>query len=142
MVSGGSALLLLGLMFVHWYGVELVNTSLLLFKIESTLPGKSAWGALGWISVVLAITVAVTLIASTLRVVGVSRRVFLTGEVLVTGLGLLSTALIAYRIIDPPVFFVEGPITAEGSVEPVVVVALLAATGIAVGGWLELRDDR
>jgi len=141
-VSGLSALLLLCLMFFHWYGVELVNTSDLLFQVESAQPGKSAWAALGWISAVLALAVGVSLIDAMLRIVGVGRKLSVVGDVAVFGLGILSVALMVFRLIEPPVFFVEGPITSEGAVEPVMFVALVAAVGIAVGGWLGLRDDK
>ena len=128
-------------MFFHWFGVKLVNTSNLLFGIQSVEPGKSAWEALEYIPIFLAITIVVTLAAVVRRSVTASPKLSLPVDSLVAILGLISMLLILFRIIDPPTFRVEELITSEGTVQPPIFLALLAAAGIAFGGWRNMRED-
>lgn len=134
-ISSVSAILLFVLMFFHWFGVKLVNTSTLLFAIQSVEPGKSAWEALEFIPIVLTITIFVTLAVAALRLVSASPEPSLPANSLVAILGLVSMLLILFRIVDPPTFSVEETITSEGTVQAPIFLALLAAAGIAFGGW-------
>jgi hypothetical protein len=56
-------------------------------------------------------------------------------------LGLVSVLLIVVRIVDPPVFDVEPTITTEGAVQFPIYPALLAAAGIAYGGFRAMREE-
>jgi hypothetical protein len=140
-LSSISAILLLITMFFHWYGVEASNTSNLLFAIQSTEPGKNAWEALDFIPVFLLLTSTATLGVSALYLVNAVRSSRMALNAMVAILGCVSTLLIAYRILKPPVFGAERTITLEGTVQFPIVLALLAATGIAVGGWWAMRED-
>ena len=60
----------------------------------------------------------------------------------VATLGLVSTLLILFRIVDPPVFSVEPTVTFEGAVQWPIFLALAAAAGIACGGCLALQTER
>ncbi len=56
-------------------------------------------------------------------------------------LGIVSALLIAFRIIEPPVFYVESTIRTEGAVQLPMVLALLSALGIAFGGlWARAEE--
>jgi hypothetical protein len=140
-ISSISAILLFVLMFFHWFGVKLVNTSNLLFAIQSVEPGKSAWEALEYIPIVLTITIVVTLAVPALRLVNALPKPSLPLNWLVAILGLVSMLLISFRIVDPPTFWAEPTITSEGTVQVPIFLALLAAAGITVGGWRTMREE-
>ncbi len=141
-IAGVAAILLLIFMFFHWFGAKAVNTSPLLFAIQSVLPGKNAWQALEVIPVVLLITILATLTVAVLRLTNSLRKDSAPVNAVVAILGLASVLLILYRIIDPPVFDVEPTITIEGAVQFPIFLALAAAAGITVGGFLALREER
>jgi hypothetical protein len=128
-------------MFFHWFGVKAVNTSNLLFAIQSVEPGKSPWEALEYIPIVLLITIIVTLSVAALRLTNAVRRFPVSVNALVAILGLVSMLLILYRIIDPPIFYVEITITDEGAAQLPIFLALLAAVGIAFGGCLAMLEE-
>jgi hypothetical protein len=128
-------------MFFHWFGVKLVNTSNLLFAIQSIEPGKSAWEALEYTPIVLLITIIVTLVVAVLRVTNAVRKPPVPVNAVVAILGVVSVLLILYRIINPPVFYVETTITSEGTVQLPIFLALLAAAGIALGACLATREE-
>lgn len=140
-ISSVSAILLFVLMLFHWFGVKLVNNSNLLFAIQSVEPGKSAWEALEYIPIVLTITIIVTLAVAALRRVNAFPKPSLLVNSLVAILGLVSMLLILFRIVDPPTFGVEETITSEGTVQTPIFLALLAAVGIAFGGWRAMREE-
>jgi hypothetical protein len=110
-------------------------------QIQSVEPGKSAWEALEYIPIVLTITIIVTLAVAALRLVSTSTRPSLPANSLVAILGLVSMLLISFRIVDPPTFGVEETITSEGAVQVPIFLALLAAAGIAGGGWRAMREE-
>jgi hypothetical protein len=134
-ISSGSAILLFVFMFFDWYGVKAVNTSPLLFAVQSVEPGKNAWEALDHISTVLLITILATLAVAALHLTNSVRKDSVPINVVVAMLGLVSVLLILFRIMDPPVFYVEPTITFEGTVQPPTFLALLAAAGIAYGSF-------
>jgi hypothetical protein len=128
-------------MFFHWFGVKAVNTSNLLFAIQSVEPGKSAWEALDYIPTVLLVTILATLAVAGLRVTNTLRKDAVPVNAVVAILGLASVLLILYRIFDPPVFYVEPTITFEGAVQFPIYLALLAAVGIVYGGFRAMREE-
>jgi len=140
-VASASAILLFILMFFHWFGVKAVNTSNLLFAIQSVQPGKNAWEALAVISIVLLITILATLSLAALRLTDSLREDSAPVNAVVALLGLASVLLILFRIFHPPVFNVEPTITTEGAVQFPIFFALAAAAGIAMGGLLATWDE-
>lgn len=136
-----SAIFLFVLMFFHWFGVEAVNTSNLLFAIQSVAPGKNAWEALDYIPTVLLITILATLAVAALRLTNALRRDSVPVNAVIAILGLASVLLIGFRIVDPPVFYVEPTITFEGAVQFPIFLALLAAAGIAYCGFRAMREE-
>jgi hypothetical protein len=140
-ISSVSAILLFVLMFFHWFGVKAINTSNLLFAIQSVEPGKSAWEALEYIPIVLLITIIATLAVAALRLTNAVRRTPIPVNALVAILGLVSALLILFRIVEPPIFYTEPTITIEGAVQLPIFLALAAAAGIAFGGCLAIREE-
>ena len=84
------------------------------------------------------ITIIVSLAVAVLRLTGAVHRLPVSVNGLVAVLGFASMALILFRIIDPPIFYVVSTITDEGAVRLPMFLALLAAAGIAFGGCLAL----
>ena len=105
-ISGVSAILLFVFMFFHWFGVKAINTSNLLFAIQSVEPGKSAWEALDYTPIVLLITIVATLAGVALRLENAVRGPSISVDAVVAILGIVSMLLILFRIVDPPVFSV------------------------------------
>jgi hypothetical protein len=127
-------------MFFHWFGVKATNTSSLLFAIQSTEPGKNAWEALAYIPIVLVIVILATLVVTALRLTNAVRMDVIPVNAVLAALGLVSTLLILFRIIAPPVFAVERTITYEGTIQVPIFFALLTAMGIAFGSVLAMRE--
>lgn len=139
-ISSISAVVLFALTFFHWYDVEVANTSNFLFAVEGGGPGRSAWGALEYTPIVLVIAVTATLVAAALRLTNAVRIPPLATNGVTAMLGVVSTLLIAFRIIDPPIFYTDLLIKSEGAVQVPIVLALLAALGIASGSCLALWE--
>lgn len=136
-----SAILLFVFMFFHWFGVKAVNTSNLLFDVRAGGAGKDAWDALDYTPTVLLITILAALAVAALRVTNSLRKDSLPVNAAVAILGLASVALIVYRIIDPPIFYVEPTVTFEGAVQLPIFLALAATAGIAYGGFRAMREE-
>ncbi len=141
-IAGASGIALILIMFIFkWFGVE-VNGGGLTFEGES----RNAFGAYGFIDVVLLVT---ALSAVALALIGASE-----GEVglpvamsaIVAGLGVLSVVLIIISIISPPEWSVAGVDIGDVPGADVtrkigVWLGLLAAIGVAYGGWRAMQEE-
>jgi magnesium-transporting ATPase (P-type) len=136
-----SAILLFVVMFFHWFGVEAINNSNLLFAIQGVEAGKSAWEALEYIPIVLVGTIVVTLVVAVWRLTNPVRNPLPQLNALVAILGFVSALLIFLRILEPPSFGTEELITFEGTVQLPIFLALAAAVGIVLGGCLAIREE-
>jgi len=146
-ISGISAILLYVSMCVDWFSVKVVNASNLLFLLEGPVSGESALEALDYIPVVLLITVVVTLAMAVSRLVSAVHEPRGPVNTVIAILGVVSMLLILFRIVDPPnlhspFFRSEGIFTEEVGLQFPIFLALLAAGGIALGGWLAMREER
>jgi hypothetical protein len=141
-VASVSAIALFILMFFNWFGAKTIMTfdsgSLVLLNVFE--PDRSAWEALAYIPFVLVVAISVTLTVAGLRLTPGSQLPIRVNAV-VGALGIASALLILYRIVDPPIFSDEPTYFVEGTVLRPIVLALLAAAGIAVGGFLALREE-
>jgi magnesium-transporting ATPase (P-type) len=139
-IASVSAILLFVCMFFDWFGVESSDDSFSLFSV-----GHSAWEALDYIPFVLLITIIVTLAVAVLRFKRVVLELPVSINAVVAILGVVSVLLIFFRIVDPPSFgsfgTAFGTVSAEGTVELGVVLALLAAAGIAFGSYRGMREE-
>jgi hypothetical protein len=138
-ISGISAILLFIFMFLHWFGSKDTG-ELRLFSV-----GRNAWEALDYIPIVLIITIIATLAMVVLRLTNGVHRPSIPINLAVAVLGIISVALILFRVVDPPNFgsFREiwGTITIEGTVQFPIFLALFAAAGVAIGGCLAMREE-
>lgn len=141
-ISGISAILLYVVMSFAWFGVEgSSRPNPLLIDLQASRPGKNAWEALDFISIVLLIAIIVALAGVILRIMDSVERLPIRIDVVVAIVGFVSVLLILLRILDPPTFGTEGFIVFEGTVQPPMFLALLSAAGIAFGGCLAVWEE-
>lgn len=99
----------------------------------------SAWESLNYISPVLAIAIAFTLVTVGFKAAGRSLGDVPVGP-LVLGLGVLAAVLVLFRLIDPVSFDVPG-YDLGGSREAGLFLGFAAALGMALGGYLAINED-
>jgi hypothetical protein len=137
-IAGVSAILLFVFMFFDWFGTQ-DSGALRLFSV-----GRSAWEALDYIPIVLVVAIVVALGVVALRLFDTTYEPPFRANAVVGVLGAISALLILFRIVDPPNFgsFREafGPVTIEGTAQFPIFLALVAALGIALGGYLATRE--
>jgi hypothetical protein len=92
---------------------------------------QNAWEAFGVVKYILVLTALAGVGLAALRLVARPPVSALAASTVAFGLGVLSTALVLYRVVDP----IEDSAREAG-----LFLGLLAAGGIALGGWLTLRD--
>jgi hypothetical protein len=138
-IAGGSAIELFAFMFLDWFGFKTSDSTFVLSGVR-----RSAWEALDYIPIVLVIAIIAALGLVALRHFASSSAVLISANAVVAILGIVSAGLIILRIINPPNFGTIGgpffPATFEGTVQLPVFFALVAAGGIALGGFLGMRE--
>jgi hypothetical protein len=142
-IASVSAILLFALMFLHWFSFEVsdpFNGGGLLDLLSRPRLAGSAWATLDYIPFVLVATMSVALVVSALRLTPDAQLPNRAGA-MVGMLGVTSALLILYRIVDPPSFETENALTYGGTTLLPVYLALMATAGIALGGFLALREE-
>ena len=131
MIAGGSAIALFFIMFIFdWFGVGgTIDTVVGSIDVGG---GANAWESFGFIDIVLLLTIGAAVAVGFMAASSSSINLPVAGSALVAGLGTLSTVLILYRIIDPP-FSADRKIG--------VFLGLIAAGGIAYGGWTAMQEE-
>lgn len=125
-VASASALVLFACMFLSWFN----------FGFET----ENAWEALHFISSILFLTIVASLGVALMKVTDRDLG-DIPGGLVILVLGALSVVLILFRLIDPvstPGF--EGGST-SASVEAGAFLGLIAAAGVAVGGYLATDSE-
>jgi hypothetical protein len=138
-IAGISAILLFIFMFFDWFGVEVSGAG----AFGGTVPGAggSAWDALEFIPIVLIVTIVVALISVGLRFSDSEYEPPVSLNVAVAVLGGLSTLLVLFRIIDPPSFGSFGGVSVDATVDFGIFLGLIAAAGIAYGGYRGMQEE-
>ena len=138
-IAGVSAVLLFIFMFFTWFGVEVSGSG----GFSGTVPGAggSAWAALDFIPIVLVVTIVVALINVFLRLSDSDYEPPVSLNVAVAILGGLSTLLVLYRVISPPGFGSFGGVSVDATLEIGIFLGLLAAAGIAFGGYRGMQEE-
>jgi hypothetical protein len=138
-VAAISAVLLFIFMFFTWFGVEVSGVG----GFSGSVPGAggSAWDALDFIPIVLMITIIAALAVAVLRLTDSAYEPPVSMNAVVAVLGGLSVLLILFRIVDPPSFGSFGGVSVDGTVEIGIFLGLIAAAGIAYGGYLAMKEE-
>lgn len=139
MIAGASGVALLLIMFIFsWFGVEASGGGF------SASAGANAWESFGFIDIILFITILVAVGGALMTANAQSVNTPVAVSAITAGLGILSVVLILFRIISPPDFGVGD----LGGIDGVdvgrkigVFLGLIAAGGIAYGGWSAMQDE-
>ena len=127
-IAALSGVVLLAVMFMSWFDVGGGSTSAVVVGLDTT---ENAWEAFQFIDVILAFAALAAIAAAVISAGGNSARAPLPPEPVAFGLGLLSTLLVLYRIINP-VF--------DAGRELGLFLGFLASAGIAAGSWMAMRE--
>ncbi|HEX2128070.1 MAG TPA: hypothetical protein VHF58_02525 [Solirubrobacterales bacterium] len=134
-IAGIAGIALLLIMFIFdWFSAEAGGAG---FEVSA---GGNAWEWFGFIDIVLFLTVlaAIALAAAAATANQVNTPVALSA--ITAGLGILSTLLILYRIIDPPGGDVEE-LGVDVGRDIGVWLGLISAAAIAYGGWRAMEEE-
>jgi hypothetical protein len=135
-IAGVSGIALILIMFIFkWFGLKAGVAG---FSVEGS---RNAWGSYGFIDIVLFITVVaavgLALISASETEVGLP----VAASAVVAGLGILSVVLIIISIISPPDFG-AGDISGIDQTRKIGVwLGLIAAIGVAYGGWRAMQEE-
>jgi hypothetical protein len=138
-IAGISAVLLFLFMFFGWFGVEISGEGGSVSFGSGA--GGNAWEALDLIRFVLLIAIVAALANAFLRLTDSGYEPPISMNVAVAVLGGLAALLVLYRVINPPDFGSFGGITAEATREFGLFLGLLAAIGIAFGGYKGMQEE-
>ena len=133
LIAGVSGAALIIIMFIGWWGAPEVTVETAVGTVTAGGGGSAnAWEAADFMDVIWFLTgaVAVALAVSTAMARTVALPV--AASAITTGLGILSTLLILYRIIDPPF---------DATRKIGVFLGLIAAAGVAYGGWQSMQEE-
>jgi hypothetical protein len=136
-IAGVSALLLFIFMFLDWYGVTISGGG----ETIDFGGGGNAWDALDFIPILLLIAVIATVAIVLIEASDTDIDLPVHGAAIVTVVGVVSFLLILFRIIDTPTFASFGGVDAEGSVKYGIFLSLIAAAGMAFGGWRTMQEE-
>jgi hypothetical protein len=142
LIAGISGVLLLLAIFLPWFGPSTITVEAFDRADEVTRQAggeppqrpdltESAWQAFSFVRYVLLFTALVGMRAGIAAVARPRGHSAIGATAVTAGLGILSSLLILYRLIDP---------IGEAGREYGLFVGLLAAIGVAVGGWLSLEE--
>jgi hypothetical protein len=130
MIAAGSGVLLFISLFLEWYNVTAKNA------FVSISRGASGWEALGFIDILLFVISVIVVGIAVAKAAGVLPNLPASTGFITLVLGGLAVLLVLYRIISIPD---DG----AGSLPGVdvgrsfgIFVALIAAAGVTVGGWM------
>jgi hypothetical protein len=137
LIAGLSALALLIIMFLPWFGIGGVAEEALeqaqdfgfAADVETS---ANAWESFDFIDIVLLVTVIVAGALAVSAMMAQSVALPVAVSALTAGLGILSTLLVLYRLLDTPF---------DASRKFGVFLGLIAAAGIAYGGWLAMQEE-
>lgn len=139
-VSAVSAVLLFVFMFFDWFGVKVSGVPGFSGDVTSS-GGGSAWDALDMIPIVLMLAIVVALGVAVVRLTDADLEPPVSINAIVAALGGLAVLLILYRIVSPPDFGSFGGVTVDATLKFGIFLGLIAAAGIAYGGYSAMREE-
>jgi hypothetical protein len=132
-IAAACGVALIAVMFLSWFDYS--NVGGVDISARATAAGidttQNAWQAFALIDLVLVFTGLAAVVAAVISARSGSARASVSPEALVFGLGVLSTLLVLYRILDP----VDDANRRLG-----LFLGFLAAAGIAAGGWIAMQE--
>lgn len=139
-VAGVSAILLFVFMFFDWFGVKVSGVPGFSGDITGS-GGGSAWDALDVIPLFLMLAIVVAIGVAVIRLTDADLEPPVSLNSIVAALGGLAVLLILYRIVFPPDFGSFGGVTVDATLKFGIFLGLIAAAGIAYGGYSAMREE-
>jgi hypothetical protein len=138
-IAGVSAILLFIFMFFDWFSVDVSVSggSLALTASE----GGNAWDALDVIPIFLMIAIIAAVGVAVIRLTDAVFEPAISVNAVVAALGGLAVLLILYRIISPPDAGSAPGVSVDVSPAIGIFLGLLAAIGIAYGGYRAMQEE-
>jgi hypothetical protein len=93
----------------------------------------NAWDSFDFIKIVMLLTIVAAIALAAMSAMGSRVNLPIAMSAIVAGLGILTTLLVLYRVIDPPA---EGLDRSYG-----VFLGLVASAAIAYGGWRAMEEE-
>ncbi|HYH62800.1 MAG TPA: hypothetical protein VD766_13110, partial [Solirubrobacterales bacterium] len=101
--------------------------------LDADAPSANAWESFDFTDLILMLAILAALALAAIAATSTQVNLPVAMSALVTGLGALATLLVLYRLIDPPA---DGIDRAFG-----IFIGLIAAGGIAYGGWRAMEEE-
>jgi hypothetical protein len=139
-ISAVSAVLLFIFMFFDWFGAEVSGVPGFSGAVDTGAAG-SAWDALEVIPIFLMIAIVAAIGVALIRLTDADLEPPISLNAIVAGLGGLAALLILYRIVDPPGGGSFGGVSVDITVKFGIFLGLIAAVGIAYGGYSAMREE-
>lgn len=139
-IAAGSAIGLLVVSFVDWYGSEVSGQAARIKLGGGAGAGGSAWQSLDVLPWFLLLASLVALGAAALALRGSHWRPAIPTSAAVAVLGGLATLWVLLRILFPPDFGDLGGVPVNASVELGAWLGLAAAAGVAYGGYRAMGE--
>lgn len=137
-IAAISAVLLFIFMFLDWFGTEIAGEGSGAVDAEG---GGSAWSTLDLIPIVLLVAIVAALVGVGLRLADSDYKPPVQANAVIAVLGGLSTLLILLRIVVPPGIDRFGGLAVDATPQVGIFLGLLAAAGIAYGGYTAMRGE-
>lgn len=136
-IAGVSAILLFIFMFFDWYGVTISGGG----QTLAVGGGGNAWDSLDFIPILLLIAIVATVGIVAIEASESDVDMPVHGATIITVVGVISFLLILFRIIDTPTFASYAGVSADGTVKFGIFISLIAAAGMAFGGWKAMQEE-
>ena len=136
-ISAVSGVLLFVFMFFDWFGVEVSGVS----GAVTGAGGGNAWDTLDVIPIFLVLAIVAAVGVAVVRLTDADLEPPISLNTIVAVLGALAVLLVLFRIVDPPSFGSLGGISFDATLKAGIFLGLLAAAGIAYGGYSAMREE-
>jgi hypothetical protein len=143
MVAAISGALLLIFMFFPWYGAKASGSVLGSSFNVSSSESANAWQAFGFIDILLFVVAITAIGLGLMRALGQQVNLPQPAGLIIAAAGAIAVLLILYRLIDTPGntdINVPG-VSVDVTRKIGAFLGLLAAAGVAIGGWLAMNES-
>jgi hypothetical protein len=135
LIAAGSGLLLIISPFLHWYNVSAKNAFIDVSR------GASGWDALSWVPWLITLIGLAAIVLAGIRAAGSTpANLPATPGFIVLVLGGLATIFVLFRLLVIPDGGVPSSLVDVGRSYGLFV-ALIAAVGVTLGGWLTWNEE-
>ena len=138
-IAGVSGVALLIIMFLPWFGFDLgsaaqdiANSLGVSVNVDVPNANFNAWESFDFIDLILLLTVIAAVSTAIMPALATDVALPIAASALVAGLGILSTVLVLYRIIDP---------VGDAGRKYGIYLGLIACAGVAYGGWRAMQEE-